>query len=76
MHSLFLLRLFNDGPTMVLAHLAVALFGYQRWLAGSVVFSLAVGMKMNVLLMAPGLLLILLQVRAARTTRGVERFQT
>jgi len=62
MHSIFLLRLFNDGPTMLLLHMATTCFMQQWWSVGCVVFSLAVSMKMNVLLFAPGLLLLLLQV--------------
>jgi len=61
-HSIFLLRLFNDGPTMLLLYLSIVLFArYQLWSLGCVVFSLAVSIKMNVLLFAPGLLLLLLQ---------------
>lgn len=61
-HSIFLLRLFNDGPTMLLLYAAMYLFTRHRWNAGCVIFSLAVSQKMNVLLFAPGLLLLLLQV--------------
>ena len=61
LHSIFLLRLFNDGPTMLVLYLSMYLFARQQWNAGCVVFSLAVSLKMNVLLFAPGLLLLLLQ---------------
>lgn len=61
-HSIFLLRLFNDGPTMLLLYVAIYLFTLQRWNLGCFAFSLAVSLKMNVLLFAPGLLLLLLQV--------------
>lgn len=60
-HSIFLLRLFNDGPTMLLLYLSVLLFMRQKWNIGCFFFSLGVSMKMNVLLFAPGLLLLLLQ---------------
>ena len=60
-HSIFLLRLFNDGPTMLLLYISILLFMRQKWNMGCVVFSLGVSLKMNVLLFAPGLLLILLQ---------------
>lgn len=68
LHSIFLLRLFNDGPTMLLLYMSVLLFMNHRWNAGCVVFSLAVSIKMNVLLFAPGLLLLLLQVGPDLTT--------
>jgi alpha-1,3-mannosyltransferase len=61
MHSIFLLRLFNDGPTMLLLYVSVILFARNQWFAGCVLYSLAVSVKMNVLLFAPGLLLLLLQ---------------
>jgi alpha-1,3-mannosyltransferase len=60
-HSIFILRLFNDGPTMLLTYLSIWLFTRQRWNIGCFIFSLAVSIKMNVLLFAPGLLLLLLQ---------------
>ncbi|KAG7354387.1 mannosyltransferase [Nitzschia inconspicua] len=60
-HSIFLLRLFNDGPTMLMAYLSFWCFVTQRWNVGCFLFSLAVSLKMNVLLFAPGLLYLLLQ---------------
>lgn len=89
-HSIFVLRLFNDGVAALLLYAAVLLFTCttttttsrttsaattahtstatttnavttNRWGWGCVVFSLAVGVKMNVLLFAPGLLLLLIQ---------------
>jgi alpha-1,3-mannosyltransferase len=61
-HSIFMLRLFNDGPTMLLLYVSMLLFTRNKWNWGCFVFSLAVSIKMNVLLFAPGLLLLLLQV--------------
>ena len=55
-------RLFNDGPTMLLAYAASALLLLRRWVPAIVVFSAAVSVKMNVLLMAPSVLLIVLKV--------------
>ncbi|KAL7488121.1 hypothetical protein ACHAW6_013726 [Cyclotella cf. meneghiniana] len=61
-HSIFVLRLFNDAPAMLLLHISMYLFACcDAWALGCVVFSLAVSIKMNVLLFAPGLLLLLLQ---------------
>lgn len=67
LHSIFLLRLFNDGPTMLLLYVSVWFFSRHSWNAGCVVFSLAVSLKMNVLLFAPGLLLLLLQASSPKT---------
>jgi len=61
LHSIFVLRLFNDGVAMLMLYMSVLLFTRQRWRLGCVMYSLAVGVKMNVLLFAPGLLLLLLQ---------------
>jgi alpha-1,3-mannosyltransferase len=60
-HSIFVLRLFNDGPAMVLLYISVVFFVKAYWKIGCVFFSLAVSIKMNILLFAPGLLLLLLQ---------------
>jgi len=60
-HSIFVLRLFNDAPAMMLLHLSMLLFSENAFSLGCVFFSVAVSIKMNVLLFAPGLLLLLLQ---------------
>ena len=56
-----MLRCFNDGVAMGLLYFAVLLFLANRWKLGSLAFSLAVSVKMNVLLFAPGLLLLYLR---------------
>lgn len=60
-HSIFVLRLFNDGPCMILFYISALMFAKSSWRTGCVFFSLGVSIKMNVLLFAPGLLLLLLQ---------------
>lgn len=61
-HSIFLLRLFNDGVAMLLAYCATAAL-VMRWPTASLVlFSAAVSVKMNVLLFAPPVLAVLLMV--------------
>ncbi|XP_019063062.1 dol-P-Man:Man(5)GlcNAc(2)-PP-Dol alpha-1,3-mannosyltransferase isoform X2 [Fukomys damarensis] len=59
-HSIFVLRLFNDPVAMALLFLSINLFLARRWGWGCCFFSLAVSVKMNVLLFAPGLLFLLL----------------
>ena len=66
-HSIFVLRLFNDGPCMILFYASALLFAKSYWRTGCVFFSLAVSIKMNVLLFAPGLLLLLLQSSPSMT---------
>ncbi|XP_012690787.2 dol-P-Man:Man(5)GlcNAc(2)-PP-Dol alpha-1,3-mannosyltransferase [Clupea harengus] len=59
-HSIFVLRLFNDPVAMMLLFGAVNLFLDGHWTLGCGLYSLAVSVKMNVLLFAPGLLFLLL----------------
>nr|CAD7258166.1 unnamed protein product [Timema shepardi] len=56
-HSIFVLRLFNDPVAMLLFYVAVNLFLDGKWSLGSLFYSLAVSVKMNILLFAPALLL-------------------
>lgn len=56
-HSIYVLRLFNDPIAMLLLFGAINAFLDSRWSLGSLLYSLAVSVKMNVLLFAPALLL-------------------
>ena len=60
-HSIFALRLFNDGPAMTFFYLAMLAFINQHWKMGSMLYSLSVSIKMNTLLAAPGLLIVYLR---------------
>ncbi|XXQ35147.1 Dol-P-Man:Man(5)GlcNAc(2)-PP-Dol alpha-1,3-mannosyltransferase [Plasmodiophora brassicae] len=61
LHSLYVLRLFNDCVAMLLFHVSVFLIVCRRrWALACLFFSLAVSVKMNILLFAPALLIILL----------------
>ncbi|KAJ0960739.1 hypothetical protein J5N97_001388 [Dioscorea zingiberensis] len=60
-HSIFMLRLFNDCLAMTLLHAALALVLHQKWHLALIIFSGAVSIKMNVLLYAPPLLLLMLK---------------
>jgi len=59
-HSIFVLRLFNDPVAMILFFVALNLFLDKRWTLGCVMFSAAVSVKMNIMLFSPGLFLVLL----------------
>ncbi|XP_028393797.1 dol-P-Man:Man(5)GlcNAc(2)-PP-Dol alpha-1,3-mannosyltransferase-like [Dendronephthya gigantea] len=60
-HSIYVLRLFNDPVAMFFLYFATYLFIEQRWNWGCLFFSIAVSVKMNILLFAPGLLFLLLE---------------
>jgi alpha-1,3-mannosyltransferase len=49
-------QLFNDPVAMLLLHAAINMFLDGHWSLGSVLFSLGVSVKMNILLFAPALL--------------------
>ncbi|XP_053315317.1 dol-P-Man:Man(5)GlcNAc(2)-PP-Dol alpha-1,3-mannosyltransferase [Spea bombifrons] len=59
-HSIFLLRLFNDPVAMAILFFSINLLLQDRWNWGCFFYSLAVSVKMNILLLAPGLLYLLL----------------
>ncbi|XP_017868068.1 PREDICTED: lethal(2)neighbour of Tid protein [Drosophila arizonae] len=59
-HSIYVLRLFNDPVAVLLLYASLNLFMDSRWLWGTIFYSLAVGVKMNILLFAPALLLFYL----------------
>ena len=61
LHSIYILRLFNDSFSILL--LFLSLYAYQRrlWTLGSISYSLSVSVKMNTLLALPGVGAILLQ---------------
>ena len=64
LHSIFLLRLFNDGPAVLLAHAGAAALLSRRPRLAVLLFSAATSVKMSVLLMAPSVLVILLKASA------------
>lgn len=61
--SLFVLRLFNDGVQMLFMYAAIALFVNNYWGLGCLIYSFSVSIKMNGLLFAPGLAVLLCQAR-------------
>ncbi|CAG2173398.1 unnamed protein product, partial [Oppiella nova] len=67
-HSIYILRLFNDTIAMALLYIAINFFIDRKWTVGSVFYSIAVSVKMNVLLFAPALLLLLLETNHIRNT--------
>jgi len=56
-HSIYVLRLFNDPIAILFLYVALNLFLDNKWTIGSVFFSLGVSVKMNILLFAPAILM-------------------
>lgn len=56
-HSIFVLRLFNDSIAIIFLFASINAFLEDRWYLGSILYSLAVSVKMNILLFAPALLI-------------------
>jgi len=61
-HSIYMLRLFNDCWAMVLAYLGILCMQMRKVSVAILVFSIAVSIKMNVLLFAPGALAIAVKI--------------
>lgn len=61
LHSIFMLRLFNDCFAVFFLFLAVYCFQRRWWLWGSVVFSWGLGVKMSLLLALPAVGAVLWQ---------------
>ena len=59
-HSIFMLRMFNDCIAAMCGYIAVLLFMRSNNRVASFIYSVGVGIKMNMLLYAPGVLLVLL----------------
>ena len=67
-HSIYVLRLFNDPIAVLLFYVSLNLFLANDWMLGSVFYSLAVSVKMNILLYAPCLLVAYLTNLSLRQT--------
>lgn len=59
-HSIYMLRMFNDCIAVFLGYVAIYCFINNKWRVGSLIYSVAVSIKMNMLLYAPGILLVYL----------------
>lgn len=59
-HSIYMLRMFNDCVAIFFGYVAILLFTYKYWKVGSIFYSLAVSIKMNLFLFAPGIFFLYL----------------
>ncbi|CAL1532391.1 unnamed protein product [Lymnaea stagnalis] len=67
-HSIFVLRLFNDPVAMLFLYMSVNLFMRCHWSWGCLFYSLGVSIKMNLLLFAPALLFLLVVTQGIKGT--------
>jgi len=67
-HSIFVLRLFNDPVAVLFLYAAINLFMDEYWSLGSLLFSLAVSIKMNILLYSPVLLIAYIAILGYKHT--------
>ncbi|KAK3841968.1 MAG: dol-P-Man:Man(5)GlcNAc(2)-PP-Dol alpha-1,3-mannosyltransferase [Linnemannia gamsii] len=63
LHSIYVLRLFNDPVAMFFLYAATLAFLNRRWTLSSTLFSVAVSIKMNVLLFFPAFGFLLWQTQ-------------
>ncbi|TPX35052.1 dolichyl-P-Man:Man5GlcNAc2-PP-dolichol alpha-1,3-mannosyltransferase [Synchytrium microbalum] len=63
LHSIYVLRLFNDGWAMLFLYLAVLAMVWKRWTVASILYSFAISIKMNILLFAPAFALIIFKAQ-------------
>lgn len=69
MHSIFLLRLFNDCWASLALWTSIYLLQRRKWEPGAVLWGLGLGVKMTILLAAPAIGVIILQ--GAGTKNGI-----
>ncbi|KKY38257.1 putative dolichyl-p-man:man cpp-dolichyl mannosyltransferase [Diaporthe ampelina] len=53
LHSIFMLRCFNDCFAVFFMWLSILLFQHRRWVGGGLVYSFGLGVKMTLLLVLP-----------------------
>ncbi|KAI8899241.1 Dolichyl-P-Man:Man(5)GlcNAc(2)-PP-dolichyl mannosyltransferase, family GT58 [Globomyces pollinis-pini] len=60
-HSIYVLRLFNDPFAMFFMYLTIYCMMLRKWSLAAITFSLSLSIKMNILLFAPGFAVIYYQ---------------
>ncbi|KAG4302182.1 hypothetical protein PCK1_001454 [Pneumocystis canis] len=67
LHSIYLLRLFNDCWVMLFSYFAIYAYVMHLWILGTCFFGIALGIKMNALLFFPAIIMILLQMLGVKS---------
>lgn len=78
LHSIFVLRCFNDCWSVFFLWLAIYFYQKKSWTIGSFAYATAVGVKMSALLALPAFAIVLVQAvgRERATTQGMIMAQT
>lgn len=63
LHSIYMLRCFNDCFAAGALFLAIYLFQKRHWAYGAIVFSAGIGIKMSLLVALPAVLVLLYQAK-------------
>jgi alpha-1,3-mannosyltransferase len=59
LHSVYMLRLFNDGLAALMMWVSICFFINRKWTAGVIAWSLGLGIKMTLILLAPAVIVLL-----------------
>jgi alpha-1,3-mannosyltransferase len=70
MHSIFVLRLFNDCFAVFFFFVAIYCYQKRWWVVGCTIYSIGLGVKMSLLLALPSVGIVLLQAIGARDAIG------
>ncbi|KAI4524359.1 glycosyltransferase family 58 protein [Schizophyllum commune Loenen D] len=70
LHSIYVLRLFNDCWAVVAAQAAILAYQYNADLLGTILLSAGISVKMSIVLYVPGLLVLLFKRRGLLSTLG------
>lgn len=68
LHSIFVLRMFNDCMAMTLMYACMLAMSGRRWIVATILYSAALSVKMNVLLFYPAFSLIQLRETGLKKT--------
>jgi alpha-1,3-mannosyltransferase len=68
LHSIFVLRLFNDGFAVLFFWAAAYAFQHRMWTLGSLAYSFGLGVKMSLLLVLPAVGVILFLARGVQAS--------
>lgn len=63
LHSIYVLRCFNEGFVMTFLFLAILMYQKKEWTAGTLAFACGLSVDANLLCVLPAVIVILVQAR-------------